>query len=158
MSPDRRTSTDRTGPRARLPSLRWYLGVARLRGARLLLLPGRELAHRACALLAAAALLVGCCAQLVRELRPADVVDGLPVSQAVFNIWIYLAVMLVSALVSYALRPKVKPPEQAKPQTPVAVDGKGIRRTYGEVWHTDPQVLAYKQLGTQKIKAKGGKK
>ena len=158
MSPGKHQPSDPSLLRARLPSLRWYFAVARLRGARLLLLPGRELAHRVSALLAAAALLVGCCAQLLRELRPAEVVDGLPVSQAVFNIWIYLAVMLVSALVSYALRPKLKPPEQAKPQTPVAVDGKGIRRTYGEVWHTDPQVLAYKQLGTQKIKAKGGKK
>lgn len=145
-------------PGARLPSLRWYLAVLRLRGAQLLLLPWRELAHRATALLAAAAILVGATVGLVAELAPPATVDGLPVAQGVFNIWIYVAVMLVSALVSYALRPKVKSPEQAKPQTPVAIDGRSIRRTYGEIWHTDPQVIGYKQMGTQPIKAKGGKK
>lgn len=144
--------------KARRPRLRWYLQVARLHLARLLLLPPRERLSRAFALLAAAFLISASVAYVaLDDPRPMQV-DGLEVSLAWVSFVWQLAAMVVSALISYALRPKQKDPEPAKANIPVAEDGKGIERIYGEVWIDDPYVLGFKQLGQKPIKAKGGKK
>lgn len=82
-----------------------------------------------------------------------------PPAQAVINIWIQLAIMVISALISYALRPKV---EGAKPQEgsiPQVQDGKSIVRIYGTVWIDDSIILAWStQIPPEPIKKKGGKK
>lgn len=150
--------TARAPIKARRPRLRWYLQVARLHLARLLLLPPRERLSRAFALLAAALLISASVTFVVMDnSRPLEV-DGLGVSLAWVNFVWQLVAMIVSALISYALRPKPKEPEVAKANIPVAEDGKGIERIYGEVWIDDPYVLGFKQLGQTPIKAKGGKK
>lgn len=72
--------------------------------------------------------------------------------------WVQIAILVVSALISYATRPK---PQQAKPgtvETPVAEEGRTIRKVYGTVWIDDPQMLGFKRIGTDRIRKKGGKK
>jgi hypothetical protein len=144
--------------KARRPRLRWYLQVLRLHLARLLLLPPRERASRAFALLAAVAALGSLVAWEALKDAPAPAVDGLEVQLAWVNFVIQIVVMIAAALISYALRPKPKDPEVATANVPVAEDGKGIVRIYGTVWIDDSIVLGFKQLGTIPIKAKGGKK
>ncbi|HZF98974.1 MAG TPA: hypothetical protein VEY92_12180 [Pseudoxanthomonas sp.] len=81
-----------------------------------------------------------------------------PPAQAVINIWIQLAILVISALISYALRPKV---EGAKPQEgsiPQVQDGKSIVRIYGTVWIDDSIILAWStQIPPEPIKKKGKK-
>lgn len=72
--------------------------------------------------------------------------------------WIWLIVMVVAAVVAYALMPKPQAPEPAKPETPVTKDGKSMRRIYGQVWTTDPAMLAWKNGTPEAIRKKGGKK
>jgi hypothetical protein len=85
--------------------------------------------------------------------------SGAPPAQAVINLWIQLAILVISALISYALRPKV---EGAKPQEgsiPQVQDGKSIVRIYGTVWIDDSIILAWStQIPPEPIKKKGGKK
>lgn len=80
---------------------------------------------------------------------------------AVFNIWVQLAVMIVSAIISYALTPK---PPQPKPaalsdfDAPTAEEGRAVPVVFGEVWLKAPNVLWYGDLSSQPIRKKGGKK
>lgn len=72
--------------------------------------------------------------------------------------WVQIAILVVSMLISYATRPK---PTKAKPQevsTPTSEEGKKMRKVYGTVWADDPQVLGFKKMGRDAIKSKGGKK
>ena len=81
--------------------------------------------------------------------------DGQPV-RAVINIWVYLAWMVVSALLSYTLRPKIKPPEPKDAESPTADEGGAAVRVYGDEWL--PGVwLGWRKLGRDPIR-KGGKK
>lgn len=144
--------------KAKRPRLRWYLQVARLHMARLLLLPPRERLSRVFALLAAAALIGSLFAYGDISRDQARVVGDVEVHLAWINFLVQLAIMIVSALISYALAPKPKDAEVAKANVPVAEEGKGIERVYGTVWFEDPFILGFKQLGTIPIKAKGGKK
>ncbi len=150
--------TTRAPIKARRPRLRWYLQLARLHLARLLLLPPRERLSRAFALVAAV-LLVSASVTFVAidASRPLQV-GGLDVALGWVNFVWQLVAMIASALISYALRPKPKEPEVVKANIPVAEDGKGIEIVFGEVWIEDPFILGFKQLGQIPIKAKGGKK
>lgn len=142
--------------KARRPRLRWYLQLVRLRVAALLALPARELAHRGLLLLAAVA---GLAAIIEWQAMQPEVSAGSPEpALAWINFVVQIAIMVVAALVSYALRPKPKPPEVVQANAPVVEDGKGVVRVYGTVWIDDGIVLGFKQLGTLPIKAKGGKK
>lgn len=82
-----------------------------------------------------------------------------PIVVKAYAQWVVqLILLIVSMIIQYALAPK---PEQPKPQenkAPEVEDGKSIRKVYGEVWIDDPMVLGWKDMGIQKIKAKGGKK
>lgn len=72
--------------------------------------------------------------------------------------WQMVAVFVVSALISFAFRPK---PEGAKPQTaraPRVEEGKKIPKIYGTIWINDPMILGFKRIGTDPIKSKSGKK
>lgn len=146
-------------PGARRPRLHWYVHVARLHLARFWALPSRERWVR----LGLVAIGLAVFALLVWEqVAPRAVAlgpDGQPVViQAAINIAIQIAILILSALISYALSPKPKPPEKAEFKAPVVDDGKGIVRLYGSCWFDDSMVLAFKQMGTTKIRAKGGKK
>lgn len=75
--------------------------------------------------------------------------------------WGYLAVLVISAIVSYALAPKPpapKPPELGDVDAPVAEEGKPIGVVFGEVWVKSPNVVWYGDIGTEPIQRSGGKK
>lgn len=144
--------------KARRPRLRWYLQLLRLRAAELLALPRREIACRVFALAAAVAGLGAAFAYTASSEPTPPAAGDIEVVHAWVNFVVQIVVMIVAALISYALRPKPKPPEAGKASAPVVEDGKGIVRVFGSVWIDDSIVLGFMQLGTIPIKAKGGKK
>ena len=87
-----------------------------------------------------------------------EVAVGSPVVQKAWvQFFIYLAIMIVAAIVAYAMAPKPKAPEPGKGQIPEADDGKSVIQVFGDVWVEDPMVIGFKPMGTDPIKAKGGK-
>ncbi|WP_246149893.1 hypothetical protein [Arenimonas fontis] len=98
-------------------------------------------------------------AWLLEQLVPAR--TGPDVVMAVFNFWVQLAVMIVSAIISYALAPKPpspKPAALADFDAPTAEEGRPIPVVFGTVWIKGPNVLWYGDLRSVPIKKKGGKK
>lgn len=74
--------------------------------------------------------------------------------------WVQLIVLIVSAVLSYALRPKPKgPAADTLDQVPIPTVevGKPVGVVFGEVWIDDSNVLWYGDLGTQPIYSSGGK-
>jgi hypothetical protein len=76
-------------------------------------------------------------------------------------VWEYLIVLVIAAVVSYALAPK--PPQPTPPAidditVPVAEDGKPVPVVFGEVWITGANVLWYGDLSTTAIRKSSGKK
>lgn len=75
--------------------------------------------------------------------------------------WYYIAMLVVSALVQYAMRPRTqhaKPPELDEFSVPHTEQGRDIMRIYGKVPVEDFAVLDYGNLRNEPpIKAKGGK-
>lgn len=77
---------------------------------------------------------------------------------AIWPIWvIQLIIAIVSAVISYALRPKIEPPKPAEMNSPVVEDGRAIPEAHGTVWIEDEFILAHKVVGRVPIKS-GGKK
>lgn len=71
---------------------------------------------------------------------------------------VQLIIAIVSAILSYVLRPKVPEQKEAKQDGPTVEDGVAVDDHFGEVWITQPHLLAWKKMGTENIKSKGGKK
>ncbi|WP_069861473.1 hypothetical protein [Pseudomonas citronellolis] len=72
--------------------------------------------------------------------------------------WVQIAILVVSALISYATRQKPQKPKPQEATAPVVEDGKRQRRIYGTVWVDDSIVLGWKEIGQDPIRTKGGKK
>lgn len=77
------------------------------------------------------------------------------------EIFAYLAILVISAVITQAMLPK---PEQPKPaelsdfDAPTAEEGRPIPVVFGTVRVTGPNVLWYGDLYTQAITQRGGKK
>lgn len=82
--------------------------------------------------------------------------DPQPVRAIVW--WVQLIIMVVAAVISYALAPKPEPAKPVEGKTPVVEDGKSLRRIYGTVWVDDSGILAWKNLTPEPIRSSGGKK
>lgn len=72
--------------------------------------------------------------------------------------WVQLAIMVISAVVAYAMRPKPQPPHPADRQAPEVEDGTAIREVFGTVWITNPTELLWRALPEIPIRKKAGKK
>lgn len=75
--------------------------------------------------------------------------------------WEWLAIIVISALVSIALAPKAPtppPPELGDVNAPIAQEGTAIPVVFGTVWITGPTVIWYGDLRTTPIRKKAGKK
>lgn len=75
--------------------------------------------------------------------------------------WWYLAIMVVSALISYALAPKPpkpKPPSMEDLSVPIAEEGIELPWIFGDWLTRDPNVVWFGDLSTEAIKKKAGKK
>lgn len=78
-----------------------------------------------------------------------------------FEVFVYLAVLIVSAIVVQALTPKPPPPKPASLDdfdAPTAEEGRAIPVVFGTCWITGPNVVWFGDLRTTPIRAKGGKK
>lgn len=147
-------------PNAKRPSLRWYLAYARLRFARATVgVSTPSLAGRLAALLC-----VPVVAVLSFHLDSPDTARTVTATGIVIvkqKAWAQIvwavAMLIVSALITYALRPKPKNPEAVEFKAPVSDDGKSLRRIYGLIWIDDAEVLAAKQFPPIPIRASGGK-
>lgn len=72
--------------------------------------------------------------------------------------WVQIAILVVSALISSMGRTKPAKPKPAEVAQPVVEDGKRVRKVYGTIWVDDSIVLGFKEIGTDPIRTKGGKK
>lgn len=107
---------------------------------------------------AASALTVALVASLAWSIREAAANPPVVKADGGATIIIQIILFVISLAISYAMRPKT---EQMKPQEgsiPQVEDGKAMRRPYGTVWCDDSTILAWRNLGTEPIKSKGGKK
>ena len=136
---------------------RWYFDVARLQLDRFLV--ERYGLARIFIAGAAAAVLFPLAGRATEWLNRVGSV--LPKHQHTQNAWIqiiwYVAVLIVAAIVAYAMAPKPKEPEPGHSRIPEADDGKAIIDVFGEAWIEDPMVLAFKSMGEVPIKKKAGK-
>lgn len=92
--------------------------------------------------------------------RPSEAVAGVQVVRADggATIIIQIIMLIISLAISYATRPKSEPVKPQEGSIPQVEDGKSIVRIYGTVWRDDSTILGWKNLGTEPIKSKGGKK
>ena len=80
--------------------------------------------------------------------------------QAVVNLWVQLAIMVISALISYALAPKPPKPKPAALEEfdiPQSKEGQPFCWIFGECYVPDATVAYWGNLNSSPIKAKGGK-
>lgn len=77
--------------------------------------------------------------------------------KAVYWWVVQLIIAIVSAIISYAMRPKPEPAKPVDGKAPVTEDGQSALEVYGEYWIEDEFVLAHQVVGRQPIKS-GGKK
>ncbi|KXB16649.1 hypothetical protein ADT28_12560 [Xylella fastidiosa] len=82
---------------------------------------------------------------------------GAPAQAVYWWVW-QLAIGVVAAYVSAALRPKPEPVKPQQAQVPTVQDGQAVKHHFGTVWVGDEFILAWKMQGTIPIKTKGGKK
>ena len=77
------------------------------------------------------------------------------------NIWIQIAIIVISAIVSYSNRPKVEKPQAASLEDidiPQVDEGTPMAVTFGDCWAGDWIVLGLGNFRTSPIRTKGGKK
>lgn len=80
------------------------------------------------------------------------------VVKAMWPVWvIQLIIMVVAAVISYAMRPKPEAPKPQSGDVPTTEDGLSAKHYFGTCWVNDDFILAWKMIGTDKIKGKGGK-
>jgi hypothetical protein len=71
---------------------------------------------------------------------------------------VQIVVMAVFAAISILMAPRVEAPKPQAADAPTVEDGLAVRDVFGTVWIDDQFLLAWKHMGTQAIKTKGGKK
>lgn len=79
-------------------------------------------------------------------------------AEAVYWWVVQLIILVVSAVISYALRPKTEAPKPAAGDAPTTEDGQAMKDYFGTCWVEDEFLLAWKMVGTDRIRTKGGKK
>lgn len=73
-------------------------------------------------------------------------------------VWVYyLIVMIISAVLSYALAPKPQPPAPVEGTAPTVEDGLSVKHHFGTVWEEELFILAWSVVGRTKIRTKSGK-
>lgn len=72
--------------------------------------------------------------------------------------WRFVAMLVISAVVSRVTAPKPQTPKPGVAEVPVAEEGRKVIRIYGTRWRKDAQILGFKQTGSDRIRSKGGKK
>lgn len=71
---------------------------------------------------------------------------------------VQIAIMVAFAAISLLLAPRVEDPKPQEAKAPTVEDGLAAREVFGTVWVDDQFLLAWKNMGTVKIRKSGGKK
>lgn len=77
--------------------------------------------------------------------------------RAIYPWVVQLIIAIVSAIISYAMRPKPQGVSQSQQEMPTVDDGQSIPEAYGDVWIDEEFIAAQKVIAVEPIK-KGGKK
>lgn len=72
--------------------------------------------------------------------------------------WEQIALIVVSMVLQSIFAPKTQSQDLPDVEAPTAEEGTSIKKVYGTVWIEDPQLLAFKKVGRDKIRSKSGKK
>jgi hypothetical protein len=75
-------------------------------------------------------------------------------------IWVQLAILVISAVLTYALTPKPQSPapdQLSDVSVPTIEIGKPVSVAFGEVWVDDSNILWYGDLSSQGFSPPGGK-
>lgn len=114
-----------------------------------------EMAHWAVCALGA----IVCVIQLIRMFVAAALPPppGEP-AKAVYWWVVQLIIAIVSAAISYAMRPKPDPPKPQEIEITTTEDGLAAKHYFGTCWVEDKFRLAWKVVKRTPIKTKGGKK
>jgi hypothetical protein len=83
--------------------------------------------------------------------------QGVPRQAYEALIW-YIVILIISMVISYAMRPKPTEPDAVTKDAPRVKDGAAVCRVYGTVWFDDAIVLGWRQEGVTAIEKDGGKK
>lgn len=87
------------------------------------------------------------------------VTQGVPYPRyAIWNWVVQIGIMILAALISYALRPRPQTPDPVSAQVPETKDGKSLREVFGTVWIDDSGIVGWKNHDPEPIRKKGGKK
>ncbi|HHA2431552.1 TPA: hypothetical protein ACOENN_000524 [Stenotrophomonas maltophilia] len=102
---------------------------------------------------------VACLVQLLRIVVAATVppAPSEPV-KAIYWWVIQIIIAIIAAAISYAMRPRPQPPQPQAADAPTVEDGLSAKHYFGTCWVNDEFLLAWKLMGTEPIKTKGGKK
>ncbi len=84
--------------------------------------------------------------------------DQVVVVKSVYWWVVQLIIAIVAAIVSYAMRPKPKPPQAQKNEAPSTEDGLSVKHHGGTCWVGDEFIQVWKPLKPVPIKKKSGKK
>ena len=96
--------------------------------------------------------------QLLRMFAAAVVPSPDEPAKAIYWWVVQLIIAIVAAAISYAMRPKPQPPQPQAAEAPTVEDGLSAKHYFGTCWVNDEFLLAWKMMGTEPIKTKGGKK
>lgn len=70
---------------------------------------------------------------------------------------VQLIILIVSAIISYALRPKPQEPKPEQFDSPIVEDGHSVLEVHGDVWIKEEFIGAQRVVGKEPIKQKGKK-
>lgn len=77
--------------------------------------------------------------------------------KAVYWWVVQLIILIVSAIISYALRPKPQAPKPEQFDSPIVEDGHSVLEVYGDVWVKEEFIGAQRVVGKEPIKSKSKK-
>lgn len=102
---------------------------------------------------------VVCLVQLLRIFVAATVPPASSEPAKAIYWWvIQIIIAIIAAAISYAMRPRPQPPQPQAADAPTVEDGLSAKHYFGTCWVNDEFLLAWKLMGTEPIKTKGGKK
>lgn len=108
------------------------------------------------------ALLCMACLVVVLQLIHVTVAATMPAPEpepvrAIYWWVVQLIILIISAVISYALRPKPQAPKPDQFDAPTVEDGHSVLELYGDVWVKEEFIGAQRVVGKEPIKSKSKK-
>ncbi|GAB3335338.1 hypothetical protein [Marilutibacter aestuarii] len=109
------------------------------------------------AVLVAALVVLSVQAVALWQAAPVAIAPGAP-RGAWVQVVIQIALLVISAYIAYASRPKPQVPDPVSGQAPETKDGKALKELFGTVWVDDSAIVGWANGTPEPIRKKGGKK